>query len=424
VRPEPSAVANADREIHEVLSELAPLVPPETLRQMEADLRDVEPAQLPMVLRTCRAVCERLRTERDKQQAAAVADRIAQLAASPRGMQGAITAPGAGAAAAAARAPWQTSLPPERAKTAAAPPPRSANQPPLGDRSITSHTDPAPPPAWSPPGGPAGAASAGHMSATEPIGRPTQTDEPRPAQTAPGPPETEEWRRHLDRAILALEWELPSAPRTPGETNQQAVLRMMYLLAGRRADALRPVGGASPELEDFWTKQLYGLDTMLDVERIASPARRAAESSRYLREAVRRAGEMSPLVVRNLAFCTKIASFGQIERFASDDLAPGQAVLLYAELENFKSLATADGYKVSLKARYEIEDPDGRIMEERDLEAVEETCQNPRTDFFLSYRLKLPERLAAGEHKLRVTVEDVLGRKFASGTITFGVRPK
>ncbi|MBI1899862.1 MAG: hypothetical protein HYS13_01955, partial [Planctomycetia bacterium] len=322
----PSDRASTDREIQEVLGEMAGLVPPETLRQLEADLRQVEPAQLPMVLRTCRAVCERLRSQRKEQQASAVADRIAQLANNATGTQQSSSP--RGVEPATARTPWQTQVAPSEQVTGAKAAPPSSKQTAIGAAPIAAETERPPTTAWSPPGEPPVETTTG---STMPPAASHRAAQPNVSFLDP-PPENDDWRKHLDRAILALETELPDAPRTPEESNHQARLRMMYLLAGRRADALRPIGGASPELEDFWTKQLYGLDTMLDVERNASPGRRAAESSRYLREAARRAGEMGPLVVRNLAFCTKIASFGQFERFSSDPLAPGQAVLLYAEL--------------------------------------------------------------------------------------------
>ena len=63
---------------------------------------------------------------------------------------------------------------------------------------------------------------------------------------------------------------------------QQAYLRMLYLLAGRRNDALSPIPGASQAVQDYWSKQLYGLATWLDTDHTPDGTRRAAETKRIL----------------------------------------------------------------------------------------------------------------------------------------------
>ena len=66
---------------------------------------------------------------------------------------------------------------------------------------------------------------------------------------------------------------------------------MLYLLAGRREDALQPIPGAPPAEQEFWTKQLYGLGLWLDTQRNPDPARRAGEAKQALGDALARLGE-------------------------------------------------------------------------------------------------------------------------------------
>ena len=75
-------------------------------------------------------------------------------------------------------------------------------------------------------------------------------------------------------------------------------------------------------------------------------ADRAAEAKKSLDEAACKLGESAPLVVRGLAFSTEIQSYGCHTRFARDEFAPEQEVLLYAEVENFTSERTPKGCKV------------------------------------------------------------------------------
>ena len=55
-------------------------------------------------------------------------------------------------------------------------------------------------------------------------------------------------------------------PRPTPTWRHKPYLQMLYLLAGRRDDALAPIPGAQPALQDFWSKQLYGLATWLDTD--------------------------------------------------------------------------------------------------------------------------------------------------------------
>ena len=145
----------------------------------------------------------------------------------------------------------------------------------------------------------------------------------------------QDWQGHLAAAISQLESKSPGAAKTDADVAAQANLRMLYLLAGRRNDALKPISGAQPALQDFWTKQLYGMSLWLDSGGTTDPTRRAAETKRILGEAMLRLGEAAPLVVHNLAFCTEVQSFGSIKPFPKTEFKPDQEVLLYAEIDNF-----------------------------------------------------------------------------------------
>ena len=52
-----------------------------------------------------------------------------------------------------------------------------------------------------------------------------------------------DWQAHLAEAIREMEQQAKGKPSSEAEIAQQARLRMLYLLAGRREDALRPVPG-------------------------------------------------------------------------------------------------------------------------------------------------------------------------------------
>jgi hypothetical protein len=231
-----------------------------------------------------------------------------------------------------------------------------------------------------------------------------------------------EWRGQLGAAIRAMEAETKAAPKGEGELAMEARLRMLYLLAGRREDALRPIADAPASVQDFWVKQLYGLSVWLDAERTPDAARRAAETKQALNEAVARLAETSPLVVRNLAFCTAVQSYGTIQPFKTAEFSPDQEVVLYAEVENFTAESTPKGFHTSLKIHYQVFDGRGQRVADFDFAPMEEYCQNCRRDFFISHHLRIPKRVYPGKHTLQLTVEDLQSRKVGQSTIDFVVK--
>jgi hypothetical protein len=232
----------------------------------------------------------------------------------------------------------------------------------------------------------------------------------------------DDWQAQLGGAIRALESQLQGAPAAPAQVAEQAQLRMLYLLAGRRDDALQPIPSVPPPYQDFWSKQLYGLATWLDMERTADDPRRAAETKQILQEAITRLGESAPLVVRNLAFCTEVQSYGCTKRFKTYEFAPDQEVLLYAEVENFASEPTPKGFHTSLRSSYQIFDGRGQRVADQQFSTTEEYCQNPRRDFFIGYHLRLPKRIYPGKHTLQLTIEDLKSHKVGQSSIELTIK--
>jgi len=231
-----------------------------------------------------------------------------------------------------------------------------------------------------------------------------------------------DWRGQLAAATRAMEAEAKGAPKGENELALEARLRMLYLLAGRREDALRPIAEAPAPLQDFWVKQLYGLSVWLDAERTPDAARRAAQTKQALDEAVVRLAEASPLLVRNLAFYTKVENYGTIKPFSKAEFSPDEEVVLYAEVENFTVESTPKGFHTALKTHYQILDGRGQRVEDHEFAPMEETCQNCRRDFFITHRLRIPKRVYPGKHVLQLTVEDLKSHKVGQSTIDFVVK--
>jgi hypothetical protein len=244
---------------------------------------------------------------------------------------------------------------------------------------------------------------------------------PGPAAAADGR-RPQDWQQSLQAAINALESANREPPQSQSEVGRHAALRMLYLLAGRKDDALRPIAGIAPSQQDFWSQEVYGLATVLDTDRNPETNRRSAEAVERLRDATSRLSEHATLAVKNLGLCTEVASFGVYKPFDKLEFKAGQEALLYAEVDNFKSVRGEKGYRTALRSSYQILDSHGARVDSQEFDVTEEHCQNQRRDFFMRYHIWIPKRIYGGRYTLQLTIEDTLSQKIGQSSIEFDVK--
>ena len=235
-------------------------------------------------------------------------------------------------------------------------------------------------------------------------------------------PAAVDWRQPLAGAIAGLEAQTPKCPTTSADLAQQARLRLLYAAAGRRDEALQPIPGAMPAEQEFFSKELEGLTTWLDVDRTPDAEQRAVEAKPILAEALGKLSETAPLAIRNPTFCSEVLSFGCLKRFEKYEFCQDQQLLLYAEVENFASEPTQTGYHTSLRSKCQILDSHGAQVVKHDFAATEDNCQALRRDFFLAYRLRLPKKMTPGAYTLRLSIEDLKSHKTGQASIEFKVK--
>lgn len=243
----------------------------------------------------------------------------------------------------------------------------------------------------------------------------------RPKDAPAEPRASGDWHTSLNDTIRQLETRVQASPQSPEEIADQARLRMLYLANGRRDDAMRPIPTLSNSMQDFWSKEFCGLAVMLDSQRNSEPTRRAGEAQQHLSEAVMRLRETAPLIVRNLAFVTDVQSYGSFKPFDKYAFRPGQRVLLYAEVENFKIKESSRGYHTALQSTYQIIDSRGQRVTDHDFGTNEEHCQNPRRDFYIGYDFVMPKQIPAGKYVLQLTVTDLNGDKIGQSSVDFTI---
>jgi hypothetical protein len=232
---------------------------------------------------------------------------------------------------------------------------------------------------------------------------------------------TTDWQSQLSGAITALEAELAGGAAGDDRATLEAKLRLLQLVADRRDEAIQSRSTNSAVEQEFWSNELFGLATLLDSSKQADVKKRGALAATHLRQAADGLAEYGGLVVKNLHFCTEVKGYGSFVTFQEDEFRPGQEVLLYCEVENFKSELREKGYHTALKARYEVFNASGERVADKDLGLKDEHCQNRRRDFFVPYFILMPKQVPSGKCQLKLTLEDVHAGQTGEATIEFSI---
>ncbi|MEO2007384.1 MAG: flagellar hook basal-body protein [Pirellulaceae bacterium] len=234
----------------------------------------------------------------------------------------------------------------------------------------------------------------------------------------------EDWQTAISRSIDQLDRDIARETDLIAKQRLLASQGVLHAVLQDRVAAMRPieVDGISPDVQKFWSEQNLALIEMLDPLGTPQGSRRARSAFGHLKEAQRQLSAASELGVRNVAFCEKVQGFGRYEEFRETKFRVDDAVVLYAELENFAVDTTADGYETEFQGGFEVYDDEGFRVAQHEFLLVEQTCRNIQTDYFLPYIMHIPKNLGPGKYRLRLTVEDRKGNKFGqSGPLEFEV---
>ncbi|MBX3443828.1 MAG: hypothetical protein KF774_15575 [Planctomyces sp.] len=265
-----------------------------------------------------------------------------------------------------------------------------------------------------------------------PNGAPAAAPHPQPGNRSPDAGAHPAFlQEELQRLISMLEADVarlqcgPTFAEREEYIQRHVQLRMLYLMANEPQLAQQSIPGIDATTQEYWTSVMCALASSFDQVAIPDPSDRAAAALHQLRTAAQLLQTTSRLEVPTLAFCDKIDGYGLFHPFPRDVFRPGQPVLLYAEVRNFRTESTASGnYRTLLRSTIEVlrKGPDGELLERRTFEPTEDLSRSARNDYFHSYKLDLPGDLSPGPHSVRLTLEDELSGKIGTATIDFMVR--
>lgn len=237
------------------------------------------------------------------------------------------------------------------------------------------------------------------------------------------------WRALIESLEEDIRQRRSASPQDEELPRREQQLRLAYLAAGRWEEAVAGIDSLPAGQREAFKHLMFGLGVWLSPDESRRAALRGAKVLRSLREATRELAASSKLEIKNLAFCERVDYYGWYTEFPRYEFQPRQQVILYVEIENFAAEHKPPaGYETELHGSYEILDAAGQIVASRQLPPDREVCRNYRRDYFLAYRIYLPEQIAPGRYRLELTIEDLKarsayqGRKLGEGTIEFTIR--
>ncbi len=248
---------------------------------------------------------------------------------------------------------------------------------------------------------------------------------PIPLNNAALPSSPSNWRKSLSQAIEQLEKQVKETPTSDDNLriSQEVTLRMLYISQRRLEDAVRPIDKLSEDEQEYFRHQMHALYEASNPEAMPVRSRHWSLVMNSQREATNHLAAASNLEVKSVAFCTEVERYGVITKFPKYQFQPDQELLLYCEIENVAAnKVKGQGYESQLQGSYEIIDSLGRKVADQLLPMEPEICQNHRRDYFIVYKIFMPQQIAAGNYQLRLTVEDMKAHKFGQSQLDFQVK--
>jgi hypothetical protein len=388
--------ANEAEALASILDELQAIraIDPQAEAQLMADLKEAKPEFYPLIVQQFRAALDYRRQLAERNSTSEPRDLQVAAASDPEAV---------------------------RERTAAPPKPSAlSNVERTADDGLTSGVDPAvtilPPPATR-----EADSLPQAVIASDSLVQAASYSQAKPPATRTSPkasaPATGDWHAQLESTIETLQSRISDQPASVDELHDHMRLRALELLAGRSEDAYRPIPGASPAVQDYWSKQLFAIDAYLDAQQGVDEKQRAAGALVHLDQARSRLAELATLQLRNLTFVESVDGFGSYKPLDEAKFRPGQRVTVYAEVENFRSDSTPDGYRTTLGTSYQVVDESGHRVEGFQFPEVADLCRNRRRDFHMQYDLAMPTQIYPGKYRLELTVTDQRSNKIGTANL-------
>ena len=130
------------------------------------------------------------------------------------------------------------------------------------------------------------------------------------------------------------------------------------------------------------------------------------------------------LAITDLQLCRRVLGFGSFEAIDALACKAGQTVIVYCEMAGVGSTQEDSLFRARLASEVEVLAADGDApVWRRTLGTTDDTCTRRRHDFYVNYRLTLPDSLQPGNYRLRLIQKDLIADRTTSATLNFSIQP-
>jgi hypothetical protein len=228
----------------------------------------------------------------------------------------------------------------------------------------------------------------------------------------PPAPAADPWREGLD-------W-LRSLARD-GATDTDPETRDLWTLRGQLLGLLDD--GGSPAGDDPTPLRRSVLAVLAAVANAAGDPGSPAATAR-IRTAVAALEDGLPLEISELQLCRKVKGFGDYEPVGEAGCRPGGAVIVYCAMTGVRYEPDGGRYRSRLASRAEIAQAGGGApVWSTALGTADDLCQQRRRDFYVNYRVDIPDSVPPGSYELRLIQDDLVSSQSASRTVALRIAP-
>lgn len=136
------------------------------------------------------------------------------------------------------------------------------------------------------------------------------------------------------------------------------------------------------------------------------------------------APEVPAFQVAELRLCREVRGFGDYDPIEAGPVAPGESVVLYAEVANLGDREEGGLHRSTLRPRLELYPlAGGEPVWAEDLGPVEDACRRQRRDCFVNARVAIPAGLGPGAYRLRFEAVDAADGARARAEVEVTVGP-
>jgi hypothetical protein len=127
------------------------------------------------------------------------------------------------------------------------------------------------------------------------------------------------------------------------------------------------------------------------------------------------------LVIPRIQICRQVRGFDDVVPLDARRLRRGQPILIYATLENVRSVPTSQGYRTLTLSTLEVRTSEGDLLQRQPLGTAVDLADVPRVQFFLTHLVTIPDELPPGDYTFSLCVDDLLGNGSAHARISVHV---